>query len=578
MTTTTLKKGLNKANGRINSAVLLKAIYSIMYRKKILSLLFICLSFHFTQVSAQVTPTGLYTFGGKADDHFGDFTQTFDTGYCIIGTTNSFGKSGGIYIIKLDKNIKTQWTKIYGDTNFHGYSIIQTTDTGYAICGWAPVGSPSHDAIFLAKLNRYGDTLWTRTYGGNGQPYYNYTLQQTSDHGIVITGFSWIASAPNYSSFVMKFDTKGNLEWKQILNNPHVNGGLNYVDILAGTDNALYITGYIDSMSGAYWNWNMVVTKIDSAGSVKWFKKIGGANNKLGEEGLRIIETNNHCFILAGTSSNFGNNTYINNNDIYIVKIDANGNLLWTRTIGGTRDESPSSIIQTRDNGFLINGRTKSYSDTLNGEACLIKLDTAGNLQWMKIFGRKITGTCTTLTKSVETLDKGYMLFGETSTYGNGNADIMVAKLDSNGNNCIMNAVNVSPVQKSGGSIENVSFLNVTEGSFLSPAKPLTMSSADSSSIQCITTGILPDKLPGQFGVMVFPNPSTGIVTFEQNITKESTVIEVYNPLGEKVYTTNLNTNHALINLSGRAPGIYFYRILTTTGNFVSGGKFLLQN
>src|SRR6185312_143596 len=317
---------------------------------------------------------------------------------------------------------------------------------------------------------------------------------------------------------------------------------------------------------------------IDSAGSVKWFKKIGGANNKLGEEGLRIIETNNHCFILAGTSSNFGNNTYINNNDIYIVKIDANGNLLWTRTIGGTRDESPSSIIQTRDNGFLINGRTKSYSDTLNGEACLIKLDTAGNLQWMKIFGRKITGTCTTLTKSVETLDKGYMLFGETSTYGNGNADIMVAKLDSNGNNCIMNAVNVSPVQKSGGSIENVSFLNVTEGSFLSPAKPLTMSSADSSSIQCITTGILPDKLPGQFGVMVFPNPSTGIVTFEQNITKESTVIEVYNPLGEKVYTTNLNTNHALINLSGRAPGIYFYRILTTTGNFVSGGKFLLQN
>ncbi len=216
--------------------------------------------------------------------------------------------------------------------------------------------------------------------------------------------------------------------------------------IVQTSDKELAVAGYTDTY-GAGIN-DAYIVNLDSAGNLKWTKTIGGTN---WDEGNSIIQTSDKGLAIAGWTDSYGSG----NADVYVIKLDSAGNLKWTKTIGGTNVDAGNSIVQTSDKGLAIAGYTESFGAG-NYDVYVVKLDSAGNLKWTKTIG----GTNNDFGYSiVQTSDKGLAIAGWTDSYGAGNYDVYLIKLDSAGNLCSTTgsggSVNSGGSVGSGGSVSS---------------------------------------------------------------------------------------------------------------------------
>jgi hypothetical protein len=136
------------------------------------------------------------------------------------------------------------------------------------------------------------------------------------------------------------------------------------------SDGGYAITGFIQSYNAG--TSDAYIIKLDSMGKVQWTKAVGGTKN---EEGSSIVQTKDGGYAVVGYTSSFG----AGGEDIYVVKLDASGNLKWTKTIGGKSDDIGFSVLETNDGGLLIAGSSDSYNKEYE---YIIKLDEAGNIKW----------------------------------------------------------------------------------------------------------------------------------------------------------------------------------------------------
>lgn len=169
------------------------------------------------------------------------------------------------------------------------------------------------------------------------------------------------------------------------------------------------------------------LVKIDSTGTVLWNQTYGGPS---GDHGQSVVETSDGGFALAGFTKSFGSV----DNDFWLIKTDANGNLHWNQTYDGGDDDRAYSLVETSDGGFAMVGDI-SYSDgdTGNGWAKIwfVKTDQNGNLEWDKKFGGAGTDRAYSL---VATSDGGYAITGFVDSFGAGWYDYWLIKIDQNGN------------------------------------------------------------------------------------------------------------------------------------------------
>jgi len=154
------------------------------------------------------------TFGGTSDDDSRSVQQTTDGGYIITGWTESFGNGAiDVYLIKTDGNGIEQWTKTFGGVKEErGFSVQQTTDGGYIITGWTGEIDQGQTNVYLIKTDQNGDSLWTKTFGYEPEDDIGFSVQQTTDGGYIITGFSYNNSTffTNYDVYLIKTDGNGN--------------------------------------------------------------------------------------------------------------------------------------------------------------------------------------------------------------------------------------------------------------------------------------------------------------------------------------------------------------------------------
>jgi len=186
-------------------------------------------------------------------------------------------------------------------------------------------------------------------------------------------------------------------------------------------DNKFIITGHTHN-SGNELN-DMYIIKVDMNGDELWDKTFGGDYNY--DIGNSVEETLDGRFIVTGSTSSYGNG----GNDVYLIKIDTNGNELWSKTFGGIGYDIGAFVAETLDGGFIITG-SSSYG---NGgiDAYLIRTNMNGTELWSKTFG----GSEDDYGYSVEeTSDGGFIITGYTESYGNGSADVYLIKTDANGN------------------------------------------------------------------------------------------------------------------------------------------------
>jgi len=358
------------------------------------------------------------TCGGPQDDVGFSVQQTAD-GYIIAGWTRSFGaENKDVCLIKTDASGDTTWTRTYGGPGDDGgYSVQQTSDGGFVIAGYTYSFGAGSSGAYLVKTNSTGDTLWTRTYGGTRDDV-GYSAQQTTDGGYVIAGRTQSVGAGNEDVYLIKTNTSGDTLWTRTYGGTDYDGGRS---VQQTADGGYIITGYTHS-SGAG-SGDVYLIKTNASGDTLWTRAYGGTGV---EWGYDVQQTTDGGYIIVGCTQSFGAGI----DDVYLIKTNASGDPVWARTYGGADDDVGNSVQQATDGGYVIAGYTGPFGPG-NQDVYLIRTNASGDTLWTKTYG----GLDSDEGYSVrQTTDGGYVVAGYAKSFGAGNADVYLIKSDANGN------------------------------------------------------------------------------------------------------------------------------------------------
>jgi hypothetical protein len=356
-------------------------------------------------------------FGGAQPDVGNSAHQTNDGGYILVGSTHSFGDDNGdVWLIKTDSQGNEEWNQTFGGAaDDEGYSIQQTADGGYIIAGRkTDAGTNAKDA-WLIKTDSQGNEEWNQAFGGSSSDY-GRSVQQTTDGGYIILGYTWSFGNGSSDVWLIKTDSQGNEEWNQAFGGSSSDYGYS----VGVTDNGGYIiAGATDSFGNG--SSDVWLIKTDSQGNEEWNQAFGGSGN---ESGSSVQQSNDGGYIVTGRTYSFGNGF----SDVWLIKTDSQGNEEWNQTFGGAADDEGYSIQQTADGGYIIAGSTNSFGNAYDGWT--IKTDSEGTEIWNQTFGESWDDRSNSVQ---QTTDGGYIICGFTEN-SDGIQDVWLIKTDSDGN------------------------------------------------------------------------------------------------------------------------------------------------
>ncbi len=377
------------------------------------------------------------TFGGRREDMGFSIIQTENGGYAVAGYTMldrekrkdtwraklgyivlTEEKKQDFWIIKLDKNGNMEWDEVFGQNGPDiANSIIQTKDGGYVVAGFTWTIYARKQDIWIIKLYENGNIEWDKTFDEDENDI-AYSLAQTEDGGYIVAGSTGLKLWGETNCWVIKLDAKGNMEWE---NNFGGTGWDGIYSIIQTKDGSFITTGCVWSKGAG--RGDVRVAKLNKRGDLVWDKTFGGSEN---DEAYSIIQTNDGGYAIAG----FTVLEDTGDRDIWVIKLDKEGNQIWNRTLGGTSEDWANSIIQDKNGNYMVAGWTKSMGAGKT-DVWIVKLDKRGDLVWDKTFGGSENDEAHSI---IQTEDEGYAVVGWTKSKGAGNADVWVIKLDENGN------------------------------------------------------------------------------------------------------------------------------------------------
>lgn len=305
-----------------------------------------------------------WALGGLNNDWGYAVKQTYDNGYIIAATSNSFGNGGyDAMLIKRDSFGNYEWQKTYGGNDWDfAYDVIQTFDSGYVFCGETYNNTNGYSDVYVVKTNSIGDTVWTRTVGGTLIDKGN-ALIQTSDSNIVVAGLKNTLS-DSTQAYVLKFDKNGALLWDSVY------GGARFEranDIVETQDGGFVFTGASTSFGPG--DKDYYIVKVSSSGLKIWEQLF---SNPLEEEGFSIYELLSGNFINVGYTNSYGGGK----KDAHLFMITSGG--WWggkSSTFGGLEDEITNGFALGLNGSMYLSGYTNGYGEGLN-DLMVIRVDT----------------------------------------------------------------------------------------------------------------------------------------------------------------------------------------------------------
>jgi predicted secreted protein len=360
-------------------------------------------------------------YGGIEDEgefHLVYLVDASDGGYIIATNTRSFGAgSSDFWLIKVDSLGNIEWNQTYGGENEDRvYSLIQTTDGGYALAGRTySFGAGATDCWFV-KVDSLGSMEWNQTYGGANQDE-ALSVVQTSDGGYLIAGETWVNDGSDQDLWLIKIDAEGNMQWNRPYGGPSQETPFSLIETF---DSGFVVAGRTRSFgAGSSDCW---LVKVDSLGNMMWNQTYGGEEADHIES---IVQTADGGFVLGATSESFTSGW----TECWLIKTDNLGNMMWNKTYGGNETDWIHSLIITSDGGFAFVGETDSFGAG-SRDFYLVKTDSDGNVEWSRTYGGEDLDFGQSL---VETLDGGFVLAGNTKSFGAGGYDVWLIKTSSLG-------------------------------------------------------------------------------------------------------------------------------------------------
>jgi len=359
------------------------------------------------------------TFGGSNIDIGHSVQETFDGGFIITGYTRSFGTASGrnVWLIKTDLSGNEVWNNTFGgNDDDEGYSVQQTSDSGYIITGYTKSFGAGSNDVFLIKTNSSGNEVWSRTFGGS-QDDEGYSVEQTTDDEYIVAGVTSSYGSGSRDVWLIKIDSSGNEVWNKTFGGFSSDGAWS---VQQTVDKGYIMTGWTFSSGPGYLG-NVFLVKADSSGNEEWSKAFGGSD---ADRGYFVEQTIDSGYIITGYTSSFGAGL----DDMLLIKTDKSGNEEWNKTFGGTGRDYGYSVQQTTDEGYIITGYTLSYGAG-GDDVWVVKTDINGNEEWNNTYG----GVYSDVGYSIkETSDGGYIITGHTLSYGAGVHDVWLIRIGSN--------------------------------------------------------------------------------------------------------------------------------------------------
>lgn len=483
------------------------------------------------------------TYGGSANENFAFMIMTDDLGYLLCGTTFSSDgditlNHGGsdVWVVKLNNAREIEWQKTYGgNVTDNDVSAVQLED-GYLLTATSESTtgdvSGNHGGggdVWLFKIDLDGNLIWQKCLGGNSNDF-SKDIRPTTDGNFIFVAYSASTNGnieEYYGSedlWIMKINADGDSIWEANIGDI---GSDQVYGMSITSDGGCILVGQTFSTTGIFSEnhgfGDLIAVKIDATGNMEWAHAYGGT---YGEVAFSVLETTGGNFMVVGQTASTDGQVTDNHggNDIWLLKLNATGDLIWEKCIGGTGSDNMSykskGIIESSPGNYIFTG----YTDSEDGDfsinkglydALLVKFNEEGTILWERTYGGSLTETFGSITAAP---DGGYYLTGATYS-DDGDID----------------------AENRGGS--DAWFLKVE-------ADVVEISDADTQPSFSLINTI---SAEGIFGI--------------NNPENQPLAIQIFNLHGEVVYTTNSSSSLEII--LNATTGVYFLQILSGPYNSI---------
>ena len=321
-------------------------------------------------------------------------------------------------------SVSSAWAKTYsGPAQDEGaYAVRQTADGGFIVGGWTASFGVGGGDWWLVRLDPSGTPLWQKTYGGPGGGFGGENVEDleiTSDGGYVVAGATNSFGAEHHQPLVLRLDGSGNVLWQKTYRTTGRDWG---GSIALSSDGGYVLAGGTDPLPFGGDDVEGHVVKLDASGNVQWQKTYGGA---LSDQLRDVQQTSDGGFVVAGWTRSFG----AGREDAWVLKLDADGEIQWQKTFGGGNGDQATAVWQTADGGFIVAAGTSSFG-TGHYDVWLLRLDAEGALVWQQTYG----GTQADVALDVQqTSDGGFVVMAATGSFGATGLDPWILKLTAGG-------------------------------------------------------------------------------------------------------------------------------------------------
>ncbi len=458
------------------------------------------------------------TYGSSENDVACSITR-YKNNFYIVGTTRETAKSAtNFYVLQLNENGSVKNEFAFGEKHHDIGKHILVNDNGIFVLGKMWDGGFSNNDMVLIKLDFEGKQKWREYYGGS-RSNLGHKFIITKDDAFVMVGLGQQTDIFG-NAYLVKADQNGKIIWENDFGERYIDQGFDVIEndsgefLIVGTLGGFYNTTSVDFLNH---DADIYIIKTNAQGEKLWEKTFGGTAHDWAKE---IIKAPGGGYYVCGSTQSEGEGSF----DIFLMKIDEDGNELWFKTYGGADFEYGESVRLSDDNNLYILGTSASFSDNYKPDHFLIKTDLDGEVIWESIYGGEDSDYSRAL---VCTPDSGCAFTGWTDSGEIGKKDIAFYKISKNGNPRVM-----SKIQPLNDSIEQIS--------------------------------IFPNPAINKFSILIDTKVNNNFA------------LTLYNAQGVLVYTDSVEPNILTEYQTNFRAGLYLY-IIKSNNKTVYKGKLVFQ-
>jgi hypothetical protein len=310
------------------------------------------------------------TYGDFGSDTAIGLCPAGDGGFISCGGTTSYGNGeADAYVMKVDGNGEMEWDAAYGGANYDYAYSAAAVKGAYFITGYTSSFSKNPDSdVYLIKIDKKGVKAFERTFGGANWES-GYSVASLDDGGCVIAGYTDSYGNGKSDMYLIRADAKGNCVWARTF------GGIRddrAYCVIKSRDNNIIISGKSGSYNARGFGWDMIVMKVDMQGNSLWSRVFPAAEVDVG---MTVANTSDGGLVACGTKKCYG----ICDSNVYVIKMDAEGNTQWSRIFAGKSDDAATGLCVDKNGNYAVTGTTLSYGNGL-GDVFLLLLDKNGEI------------------------------------------------------------------------------------------------------------------------------------------------------------------------------------------------------